>query len=81
MNFEPIRWKKLEPGPSKIEDALTEITRALVDLQGPAGRTTKAQARRAHHALGYLQTLANYCHYGHYDRVEQMDKEEGRFDG
>lgn len=79
--WRPTRWKRLEPGPSKIEDAIVEIERAMVDLRGPARRTTKAQERRAMRAIGYLKTVSNYCVYKHYDRIQQLDEEEGRFDG
>lgn len=81
ISFKPMHWKRLEPGPSKIEDAIVEIERAMVDLRGPARRTTKAQERRAMRAIGYLKTVSDYCVYKHYDRIQQLDEEEGRFDG
>lgn len=42
------------------------------------GKSTKAQRGRAYVALGVLNSVANYCKFGNYDKLEKLDHPDYR---
>ena len=58
---------------SRMQEAVNEINKAFVDLRY-SDFTSHAQMERATRALGYLQMVANYCHFDHYDKIRTIDR-------
>ncbi len=58
---------------SKIDMAVTEVDRALIDLRY-SDFTSAAQMKRAMEAVSFLKTIANHCKYDHYDKIRELDR-------
>lgn len=66
-------WKLEKDSPSKMSNALRDVERYLCDMEFGL-EPTKTTRERAWRGIGVLARHANYCRFGHYDKLESIDR-------